>query len=402
MAVTTGQIQSIASLYKGINGRIFYVTPGMFRISGDGGTTWETLTSVGTLTNCVNCTYLGGSPTAKQLMVDPGVTSISFKMDTDTSIPQEVYSFPLKDCLSLPNISTTRIKTAISETNNVLSSLSTSANINLCSPRISRSQIYVPSGINVNNLPELVGRPDKITPHAMGEWIGYCHTAEAGFKVIGWDNAYIPYNLFASNNVTTILATVIKNQIPVAGDMNLDKWARVRISYGSVVRDNLDFRNLAVDRYINEATPAGTYVLNVEYWNGSQFVLTNTKSLTITKQTIEGYIHDTLKTEFGFTITNANFNNKTVTFTRTVKNLGTVDGLMGDCYVMIAGSPSSKIHLDNVNVAAGATYTQTGLATIWDDINEADFQSGEYVHLNAYLTEGEEHYFMSSNSKAVS
>lgn len=160
-----------------------------------------------------NCSDAGSTTGNLVLMVVGGVSSFSFKLSNDTS--NTLFTMNVKDSITLPNISITRVKGVIGSGVSNLVGLNTSASINMCSPRVSDSIIYNPYS---QAIPSTVGRPLKTSPYTLGEWIGYCHSAEAGFKANNFNNLSVSYgSTYSYSN------DVIKNQIPVAGDADTSK-----------------------------------------------------------------------------------------------------------------------------------------------------------------------------------
>lgn len=261
--------------YYNINGRKITIVPANFQVSDDG-VTWVDLQSFGSVGTMTNCSDAGSTSSNLVLMVVGGVSSFSFKLSNDTS--NTLFTMLVKDSITLPNISITRVKSAIGSGNSNLGALNTSAAINLSSPRVSSSVIYNPYS---QQLPTTVGRPLKTQPYTLGEWIGYCHTAEQGFKANNFNNLTVSYG-----STYNYSSDVIKNQIPVAGDTDTSKWNNIKLVYPDTTYSNLNFNNIFTHTHtyngaVNQAT-AG-YSQNQElriYYNDSNLMQTLTRTVT--------------------------------------------------------------------------------------------------------------------------
>ena len=363
--------------FTAINGRVFTITPGMFDSTTDNGTTWVKLTALGTANNLVNCTFISNSNLEIKVMILPGVKFFSFTLSNDLTVPKNVYRIGCIDCISLPGISIGGLMTVLGESANNLLGLLTSDKLNPNSPIIPRDMVYIPDGIDINNMPMLVGNSDKVAPFRMGKMIGYCHTAQEGFSIEGWYNQTLGY--YASS--MPLYATVYKNHIPVSGDLNTSKWDRVRITYDTVVRDNLNFNNLCANGY-SAILGTGNYLLKVEYWNGTGFSLMNQKTANIVRQSFNDYVANDLGVQVALSVTSVTVFNWRVNFSLTIKNTSNSTKTVGNFYSYLEGSTRARQPIAGVSCAPGATVVINSYFT-WDKATETH-NAGDTIYLWIY------------------
>lgn len=114
--------------------------------------------------------------------------------------------------------------------------LETTSVFNTKSSRIAFSKITGYEHINA-----IGGRPDDLANYEMAEWMGYCHTAEAGFDY-NVDNVYVGYRESIKKYII-----IFRKDIPVDGDADLYEsfslWNDVRIIHGGHIVDHNNFNN---------------------------------------------------------------------------------------------------------------------------------------------------------------
>ena len=379
MALSTGQIRQLSTDGYYINGRIVDITPSQFKVSADGSTGWTTLTSLGEITN-LSSGIAGGSPTHRTIMVPNDVSVVTFKLDNDTTLPQQGFELHFINCMGLPDISVSRVKNLIGESTTTIGSLLMSDKLNPCSPRISRAFLYIPSGIDPTSLPAFVGNSDKTIPHSLGELAGYCHTATAGFN-INFGDYTIPYSQYTDNSSAQIYGTVVKNQIPIAGDLDTTKWNRVKIDYPTGAIDNLNFNNVASNVF-NSTVNAGTYNINTWVYdtNNSVFIKTNTKAINIISQSVSDYITNNLGLSITVNSCTATLPSKTGTISFQLKITNLTSGMktVGGYWVWQPGSATAPRQMSTATVDSYATVYLSGSIT-WNSLVNDYGGVGAYV-----------------------
>lgn len=345
--------------YKGINGRKVRFKPAMFEKSDDA-ETWIDLDRFGNITNLVNCVDAGSTPTTLCVMVDPEVTQFTFRLDDN--IYNTNFITYTKNCLSVPNMGINRIKTNIGASTSTLSALNGSSFKNLSSPRNISSEFYNPNNLG---FPSICGRPDNTAQHSIGEWIGYCHTAAEGF----FSNNFGPLTVYY-NSIKAYSNDVIKNQIPKAGDDNLDKWDNIRISYPTQTFSSLDFNtifhhtyiysgatNLALDGFTQDED------INIYYWSGSSYTLLQTHTRTVTYQGRNELMEVTL------TVTSSSAATRQIHVSFSIHNIsGNLLPINSTFTIKLADSDQTGTTTRTLgtitNISTDATTTLTGYGTV--------------------------------------
>lgn len=203
--------------------------------------------------------------TNRQIMINAGVTEFTYRIRSSNAMAWSTFNIACLATVAPNNINTTLIRNLIGAGNNQVAGLELSGLINQKSPLTETPHLYP------GNLPSYIkGRPDGSIASMLGEWIGYCQSAQEGFKIaipttqnIPWGQSFNP------------LCGVFKRQIAKSGDLdyylNHAKWNDVKLDYwstlGGSAPEGINFNNINFHRYTGPS-------VNNTAWHSADEVVT--------------------------------------------------------------------------------------------------------------------------------